>query len=401
MFRQILTVFAAVLAFVATGCTQQQVIVANAPPALRASQPVTPAQQLDVGVVVFDPGVEEVSRETPPSPGMRRAEARFMAYALRRTLEQTELWGEVRVVPEPLDSMDLTVNGRILVSNGLYLRLEVEVTDATGRIWFKDTFKGGATKYSYAEQRLRTTDPFQSVYNAIADRMIQERKAMDAAVLERTRLTSEMRFARDLAPLPFEDYVTLTAEGRWQVERLPAEEDPMLVRIRAIRTRHRAFIRVLDGYYGEAYGQMRAAYDGLRKASYEEALALGRAERAARNNMVLGAVAVVAGVAGAAGSSSSLGQTAGAASALGGIMVAQRGLKQSEEAGMHREALRELDDSFTKAVEPKVMEVEGKVITLTGSAQEQYRQWRELLREISRVERGAEGAVPERDELPR
>ena len=292
--------------------------------------------------------------------------------------------------------MDLTVNGRILVSNGLYLGLEVAVTDATGRVWFKDFFEGGATKYSYAEQRLGDVDPFQSVYNAVADRMVRERDGLDAASLQRIRLTSELRFARDLAPYPFEDYVSPTAKGGWRIERLPSEDDPMLARVRSIRERDRAFVRVLDGYYGETHRQMRAAYDGLRKASYEEALALGRAERAARNNMVLGAVAVVAGVAGAAGSSSSLGQTAGAASAVGGIMVAQRGLKQSEQAARHREALRELDQSFTRAVEPKVMEVEGRVITLSGTAKEQFRQWRELLREIARVERGVQRSAPGR-----
>ena len=291
-------------------------------------------------------------------------------------------------MPEPLESTDLTINGRILVSNGLHLGLEVEVTDATGRVWFKDTFRGGATKYSYGEDRLRTTDPFQSVYNAIADRLSEARNALDAATLERIRLTSEMRFARDLAPSPFEDYLSLTDDGRWQIERFPADEDPMLVRIRAIRDRDRAFIRVLDGYYGEAHREMRLAYDNLRKASYEEALALGRAERAARNNMVLGTVAFVAGLAGAAGSGSSLGQTAGVASAAGGVLVARRGLEQSEQARLHRDALGELDESFTRTWEPMVLEVEGRVITLTGSVREQYREWRELLREISRTERG-------------
>ncbi len=388
MFGQILALIAALLLFAGAGCNQQQVVVANASPTLRPSEPVAPQQRLDVGVVVFDPGVEESSGGAPASPGMRRAEARHMAYVLRRTLDQTGFWGEVNVVPEPLESTDLTVSGRILVSNGLHLGLEVEVTDATGRVWFKDTFRGGATKYSYGEDRLRTTDPFQSVYNAIADRLSEERNALDAAKLERIRLTSELRFARDLAPFPFEDYLSRTDEGRWQIERLPADEDPMLLRIRAILDRERAFIRVLDGYYGEAYREMRPAYDSLRKASYEEALALGRAERAARNNMVLGAVAVVAGVAGAAGSGNSLGQSAGVASALGGVLVAKRGLEQSEKARTHREALSELDDSFTQAVEPKVMEVDGRVIELTGSVREQYRQWRALLREIFRTERG-------------
>ncbi|MDJ0891264.1 MAG: hypothetical protein QNK18_08740 [Gammaproteobacteria bacterium] len=401
MLRHILTALIGLTLLATTACTQQQVVIANASPAVSAPQPVTPVEQLNVAVVVFDPGVEDGAGKVAPSPGMRRAEARYMAYLLRRTLEDTNLWGEVNVVPAPPDSTDLTVNGRILVSNGLYLELEIHVTDATGRSWFKDKFQGGATRYSYEEQRLRTTDPFQGVYNAIADRMAEERKALDETALERIRQTSEMRFARDLAPSAFQDYVSATADGRWQVQRLPAEQDPMMARIRAVRQRDRAFMRVLDGYYGEAHAEMRAAYDGLRKASYEEALALGRAERAARNNMILGAVAVVAGVAGAAGSSSSLGQSAGVGSALGGVIVAQRGLQKSEEAATHRESLRELDNSFTRAVEPKVMEVEGKVITLSGSAQEQFREWRALLREIYQAERGLPGPVPGRDEPAR
>ncbi len=362
--------------------------MANASPTLRASEPVAPKQRLDVDVVVFDPGVDKTTRGAAASLGMRRAEARYMAYTLRRTLDRTDFWGEVNVVPEPMESTDLTVSGRILVSNGLHLSLEVEVRDATGRVWFKDTFHGGATRYSYADDRLRAEDPFQSVYNAVADRLARERNALEAATLERIRLTSEMRFARDLASSRFEDYLSRSDDGRWQIERFPADEDPMLVRIRAIRDRDRAFIRVLDGYYGQAHREMRTAYDNLRKASYEEALALGRAERAARNNMVLGTVAFVAGVAGAAGSGSSLGQTAGVASAAGGVLVAKRGLDQSEQARRHRDALAELDDSFTRTWEPRVMEVEGRVITLSGSVREQYREWRELLREISRTERG-------------
>ena len=158
MLIRILSVLAALLAVAVTGCTRQEVVVANAAPTQKAAQPLEAGQRLNVGIVVFDPGIEEGSRKSPSSPGMRRAEARYMAYLLRQTLSQTGHWGEVNVVPEAVASMDLTVNGRILVSNGLYLSLEVLVTDATGQVWLKDTFQGGATKYSYDDRRLGTTD---------------------------------------------------------------------------------------------------------------------------------------------------------------------------------------------------------------------------------------------------
>ena len=115
MFQHILPVLALVplLVLAAVGCTQQRVIVANAEPSLKAQKELSTAQRLDVAVVVFDPGLPEDSEKTPVSYALRKAEARYMAFTLRRTLDETGFWGAVRVVPEPLEATDLTVIGRI------------------------------------------------------------------------------------------------------------------------------------------------------------------------------------------------------------------------------------------------------------------------------------------------
>ena len=55
---------------------------------------------------------------------------------------------------------------------------------------------------------------------------------------------------------------------------------------------------------------------------------------------------------------------------------------ESEQAEIHNEAIRELGDSLEAEVSPMVVEVQGRTVELTGSIEEQYQQWRKLLREI-------------------
>src|SRR3546814_8603327 len=63
-----------------------------------------PADQLmNVNVVEFDPNVPAVAdqdKDLPVVPAVRQAEASYLAYSLRTTLEGTGQWGAVRVVPE-------------------------------------------------------------------------------------------------------------------------------------------------------------------------------------------------------------------------------------------------------------------------------------------------------------
>ena len=58
------------------------------------------------------------------------------------------------------------------------------------------------------------------------------------------------------------------------------------------------------------------------------------------------------------------------------------------------DALRELGASFGADVQPVVVEVEGRTVELNGSAEEQYQEWRRLLREIFAAETGFSPAAP-------
>ena len=72
---------------------------------------------------------------------------------------------------------------------------------------------------------------------------------------------------------------------------------------------------------------------------------------------------------------------------IGGQVIIS-GFNVSKEAEIHEAAIQELSESFSSEMKPVVMEFEGKQYELTGSAEEQFKQWRELLRKIYYAETG-------------
>jgi hypothetical protein len=84
----------------------------------------------------------------------------------------------------------------------------------------------------------------------------------------------------------------------------------------------------------------------------------------------------------------------GASNVLNGLLVVSggqvfmSGINLSKQAEIHSAAIAELSESFGADMEPVNLELKGQTYELTGTAQEQYRQWRELLRKIYFQETG-------------
>jgi hypothetical protein len=55
---------------------------------------------------------------------------------------------------------------------------------------------------------------------------------------------------------------------------------------------------------------------------------------------------------------------------------------------MHSDSLKQLGESFQSEVQPMVVEVEGRTLQLKGTAEEQYHEWRRLLKELYENETG-------------
>lgn len=352
-------------------------------------------QLLDVWVEIFEPG--EIPDDEDEAMGLsmdiREAEARYLPEQLRATMESTGYWGAVRLVPRNTAGSELLVSGTIIQSDGENLVLEIKARDATGKEWFKRTY---SEEIEYTQYRIRgqeEADVFQSLYNTIANDLAEQRAKLEPRETAAIRRVASLRFASDLAPTAFDGY--LEAKGdRLNVIRLPAADDPMYRRVQAIRDRDFLLIDTLNGHFDNFSREMEQPYTEWRKARSEEAAALRKLERDALQRKLLGVAAIIGAIAieatgnGSGSSSSVLRDTL----VLGGAYAFKTGMDKSSETSIHRDAIVELDESFSVEARPMVVEVEGEVHELTGSAEMQYVKWRALLKRIYESETGLAGS---------
>ena len=360
--------------------------------AIQAQTEIPEDQLLDVAIEVFDPGLPD---ETVPTfkqqeegvfKEVRSSEARYIPFHLKDTLQSTGQWGAVRVVPAGMSNVEVTIRGQIIKSNGKNLVVTVQAMDATGKVWFDNKYKAEADIQAYLPDRLDIADPFQTLYNTIANELLAARKKLKPGAVETIREVAELKFAADLAPDAFADYLETNRKGRHKIERLPAEGDPMVTRLAEIRERDYMFVDTLNEHYAQFCTRMDRPYDDWRAFSYEEQVALQELRRAARMRKIMGALAIFGAV--IASVDTGIEAAARDAAIIGGTMAIQSGIAKGKEAKMHAQALRELGVSFEAEVAPMVIEVKGQTLRLAGSAETQYESWRELLSEIYAEELG-------------
>ncbi len=386
--REVLRGVTLALAVLLTACVNQTVKSTSIPQVNTLESQLPEAQLLDVGVQIFDPGLDADQDDVDfLYPEVRRAEARYMPYLLADAIQSSGAWGAVRVVPNDKQAMDVLVSAQILESHGEELKLEVTATDATDRVWFEKEYKSKASRYSYETARTRF-DPFQSVYNQIANDLLAVLKEQPATQLSTIRLVNELRFAQSFSPDAFAGYIEKNKRGVYEIQRLPALDDPNLLRVRKIRERDYLFIDTLQDYYASFNGQMLGPYQEWRKQSYTEAVALQELRAESQRRLIAGVVAVAAGIAGAASDNRGSRAAGNVAIASGGYLL-KSGLDKRAEAEIHVQALEELGVSLEAEIAPQIIELDDRTITLTGTVQDQYDQWRELLRQIYEAEVGA------------
>jgi hypothetical protein len=370
--------------------------------AIQAAAEIPEDQLLDVGVKLLDENVpkdEKIQEKERIFPDVRRAEARYIAMQMRNTLEGTGQWGQVRVIPADADALDVHVSGKILESTGADLRLEVVVSDATNRVWFKKVYEQPADTRSYRDNSGRVRDPFQNLYSMLANDMLAHRQQLAAADLQSIRRVSELRFASELAPYAFKDYIDSDKKGVYRVTRLPADDDPLLVRMDRIRERDYALLDTINEHYALFADNMANPYTNWRRYSYDELQAQDEAKRQALTRKLLGTAAIIGGLVAGSETNTYVGRAAATAAIFGGAYAVKSGFDKGAEVKMHGDSLRQLDESFQAEVQPLVVEVEGRTLQLRGTADEQYHEWRRLLRELYENETGVEVSEPATTEV--
>ncbi|MFD1215156.1 MULTISPECIES: hypothetical protein [Microbulbifer] len=371
------------------GCTTTDVRTTAYTPLTVEDAAIPEGRLLDVGVVQFDTGLDQLEddEEALVFPELRRAESRYIAVTLADSLQSSQGWGAVRVIPSQRTNIDVTVAGTIMKSDGETLTVSVTVTDSRGQVWFTKEYTEQASHYAYDRKHPTEGDAFQGIYNRISNDMLIYRQGLSDQYVSELRTISEIKFAKSFAPDAFERYLTQNEEGIYQLRALPAENDPMLQRVRRIRERDYLFVDTLQGHYDTFVKTMETPYQEWRAMSYEEVKQMRELKRKARNNTIMGVAAIVGGIA-AAGAGGGAARQAGNVAVAGGGYLVKSGFDRRAEAKMHIEALQELGDSMQAEVEPRIVELEDRTVTLSGSVENQYRQWRELLKEIYEAETG-------------
>ena len=318
---------------------------------------------VDVGLLIFDPGIpadESTHSKLGIFPEIRKSEAKYMPVMLRQALIDSGDWGVVRVLPNALESSELLVTGTILHSDGQRLELQITARDATGALWLDKVYSGATTSSDYPVKV--PGDPYLDVYRQIADDLLAVRQQKSGRQLAAIRQLALLRYASGLAPEVFASYLMRTPEGVYTLVRLPAEDDPMMVRVIRIRNQEYLFIDTVDEQYARLSEEMAPTYNLWRQFGAEQALY----KNEYRDRV---------------GSRDSQGRR-------GSFAALEQSYNAYKWSKIHEQDLDELALGFNNEVAPTDMEVSGTVYKLSGTLDTQYTEWREILQRIFALETG-------------
>ena len=385
---------------VAAGCSVNEVVVAEETKLVMAESSIDESLLMDVGVVEFDSGIDEENdpEKTGVFDEIRNAETRFLAYHLKTTLQETGHWGAVRVIPSRRAFTDIIVGGKIEKSDGEFVVLNISVHDAAGRHWFDKSYEAQTGLTSYSDRRDRRRDPYQKVFNDIANDLHVYATGLPEKQRQQTRQVSELQFFADMSPLSYGNHLKRGEDGIISINRLPAENDPGVMRMRQIRERDRLVVDTLNEHYANFYYGIAIPYRTWRKSARAESVKYREAKRSARMQALVGVV-VIAGSLAIDTNSSSSRTTRNVNRGLQNMGISEgfnrvvAGFRRNSEANLHIEQIAELSESFGAEAAPMVVNVEGQERRLTGTAEAQYESWRKLLREIYEAETGFSQAI--------
>ena len=318
---------------------------------------------LNVSITTFDPGVPgdmSSHRDLDIFPRIREIEAMFLPFVLREVLGSTNEWGAVRVVPEADDAAELLISGTIVRSDGESLELRIRAVDASGHLWFDDIF-GGVVTNNYATSDYESgVQADQNLYDEIAERLHSARAQLNEKTLTGIVEISLLRYANELAPTAFGDYLDEVNDGTFAINRLPARDDPMLERITRIRGAEYVITDAVDEKFEEFHAEIASIYDIWREyrrkvVEFQEQNARWVANR----------------------TSSAPRGSYEAISTLYSNYKLDRITEQRQD---------NLAVAFNNEVGPTIAEIEARIAELEGWVDEQYAEWNMLLEELFEVE---------------
>ena len=321
----------------------------------------SPAEKplLDISIEAFAMNLPEDSREQQASqvyPAVRQAEARYLPSFLKLTLEESGRWGAVRLLPDIDAGAELQVTADIIASDGSKLVLAVTARDATGRAWIDKTYTGMAVDSVSLNQPALATDPFLYLYSEITGDLAAFYDTLTPAQVSEIKAVATLRYAASLAPEVFSPYLATSEAGLTTLTRFPADNDPFLERVLEIREHEYVFIDVVDEQYENFFVAIKPVYDLWRR--YRREQLASEADKITRET------------------------SQGNDLRRGSYMALRESYNNYRWARLQDQYLEELNEGFTNEILPTDITLEDSLYHLSGTLDEQYREWRGILKEL-------------------
>ncbi len=341
---------------------------------VQAIQIPTESALLEVGVQVFgtqqkEPGDYKIGDWVFDE--IIQKETQFLPHLLKNTLVDSNQWGAIRVIPENDPSLDLIIEGQIIQSDGETLELQIRATDSSGREWLNQVYADQSIQEEYPESTRFTLDntfdainfidPFQDIYNRIANDLVAVRTSLGEQQLVDLNLVTDMLYASDLSPDTFSASVRKNEDGLLVIDTLPSLDDPMMARVADMKYRHHLFIDTVDEYYQTLYKDIQPAYVLWRRYSIDQIAEVETSRQEA-----------------------SRGDYGGSS---GFLSLSQRYDRFKWSKIFERE-FSDLAAGFNNELAPAFLELNSQVHGLTGTMEQQYREWRGILRSLFELENG-------------
>ena len=315
---------------------------------------VTLTSDLDIGITISSD--IPLQSGTAMEGAFRETEAQLLGAKQRRVFENAGQWGVVRLYPQPSLIPQLMLDMVVLQSDGRQLRVHAMLTGVHGDTLLSDTYLDYASSEGVltADNEDPFTDLFHRIHNDVATKVALMPESEDYL-----RQLSFLRYAQQLAPQAFEAYLSREGES-WQLLRAPAEQDPMYQRISKLREYELLFVDTIDEQLTSALREIDTAYRLWLRASKEQLDWLEKRRASGVN------------AEGLADDSAFARHQA--------VYAAYRSLK------IHEQELFELVLDLESESRSTALEIEETVVTLEGTLEQQYREWREALAKIMMLE---------------
>lgn len=309
---------------------------------------------LDVTISVFDVNLHG------SYPEVRRAEARYIPAYLQLGLIESDTWGAVRMLPSTDSGAELSITGKIIDSDGSRLSLEVLAKDSSGRIWVEKTYSGEAIESVSIQQSGLGPEPFDAVYREITRDLAAMYTQLSPADVNLIKTLSQLKYAASLSPEIFAPYLQRNENGIYEIIHLPATNDPNIQRIREIREHEYLFIDVVNEKYYSFIVNIKPVYDLWR--SYRRQQLADEAyvrELKANNDYEL---------------------------RRGSYWAIRESYDNFRWAKMEQQYLDDIHERFRNEILSTDITLKDSLYQLNGALEDQYTQWKQILKEIYELE---------------